>query len=303
MHSIRVLYVGDRQYREFAEAVAVLDRSFEVAGVDDLAAACRYVGKEPVDLVVAATRWPGEQSPADFEALREAAPFTPIVTLLGPWCEGEVRTGKPWPGAIRLYAHQFIPRLTAELSEGFRDASEELFSSWSPPLTKTHEDRLLYDWPTGQSIQPLRIGVCAKSRSAAGSLIDVLKSASVTPVLICREAKVHQIEIDAIAWDCVGGLRDEVPHVSNWRAQAGIVPVILLLGFPRQEDQELANDLGTAAIISKPFLVQEFVCTLQRITYGSQKAWGDSLRLGAGFNQSPNSATSSRTISRLQAGS
>jgi hypothetical protein len=303
MHRLSVLYVGNRQYREFAEASAFLERSFEVACVGDLRAACRYVIEAPVDLVVAATRWPGEHSPADFEALRGAAPFTPIVTLLGPWCEGEERTGKPWPGAIRLYAHQFVSRLSAEMSEETRDANGELLSDWSSPLTKTHEDRLLSHWPSSQSFEPLRVGVCGKSRSAVGALVDVLRGAGITSVLIPRQPAEQYHNLNAIVWDCVGGLPDEVPQISHWRAQAARTPVILLLDFPGQEDQVAASELGIAAIISKPYLVQDLVCALQRIANGAQTAGKQAVAKRGGANQSPHSATSVRTISRLQAGS
>jgi DNA-binding response OmpR family regulator len=302
MHRLRVLYVGDRQYCEYVEALAFLDRSFDVAHVDDLAAACRYVREAPIDLVVIASRWPGEHLAADFEALRDAAPFTPIVTLLGPWCEGEVRTGKPWPGAIRLYAHQFITRLTAELADGSLDAGGELFSSWSPPLTKTHEDRLLSDRPV-RSLQSVRVGISARSRSAAGALSDVIMGAGITSVPISRDLEVEQHEFDAIVWDCVGGLPDEVPQFTKWRSPAAGVPVVVLLSFPRQRDQELAIEIGAAAIISKPFLVQDLVCALEQITQGSQVVSAGAVANSTGFGQSPHSATSVRTISRLQAGS
>src|SRR5206468_630467 len=39
--------------------------------------------------------------------LRRAAPLAGVVALLGSWCEGETRTGRPLSGVQRLYWYDF----------------------------------------------------------------------------------------------------------------------------------------------------------------------------------------------------
>jgi DNA-binding NarL/FixJ family response regulator len=303
VHRHRVLFFGDRNHREFADPTAFLEGLFAVVYANGIAAACRRLYAQPVDLIVAAACWPGERTHSEFEALRRAAPFAPILALLSAWCEGEERTGKPWPGALRLYAHQFIPRLIAEVPRDSLDACKHAFHSWSPPLTKTHEDRLLSKGRAKGLGEGIRVAIYAESRSAASALADALGSAGMAFVLLARETQLQLGEFDAIVWDCAAGLGAEAARIRACRMQAPGTPVILLLSFPRCEDYELAKDLGAAVIISKPFLVDDIVCALQRTTRGGQLVLRTDVSHSSGSNQSPRSATSSRTISRLQSGS
>src|SRR5262245_46214259 len=59
------------------------------------------------DLILLVASRPGRFSAAEVEALHRRAPLARLVALLGTWCEGEVRSGHPWPGVNRIYAHQW----------------------------------------------------------------------------------------------------------------------------------------------------------------------------------------------------
>ena len=62
-----------------------------------------------------------------------------MLGLMGSWCEGEVRTGRPWPAVPRLYWHQFPAPCRRELA-GLRGGAA---STWGLPLTAGEEERLL----------------------------------------------------------------------------------------------------------------------------------------------------------------
>ena len=64
-------------------------------------------GEVPPELVVVAQSRPGTVGDRELESLRRVAPLAGIVALLGSWCEGETRTGRPWPGVQRLYWYEF----------------------------------------------------------------------------------------------------------------------------------------------------------------------------------------------------
>src|SRR5690606_19180040 len=49
---------------------------------------------------------PGIYKQAQIETLRQLAPLAQIVVVAGTWCEGELRTGKPQSGVLRLYWHE-----------------------------------------------------------------------------------------------------------------------------------------------------------------------------------------------------
>ena len=68
-----------------------------------------------VDVIVVAQAYPGQFSGEALDRLARLAPLARVVVLLGSWCEGEVRSGRPWPGAIRVYWHQWPARCAQEL--------------------------------------------------------------------------------------------------------------------------------------------------------------------------------------------
>ena len=56
----------------------------------------RRRGSSP-DVIVVAQAFPGQFSHQAIDRLRRLAPLARMVGLMGSWCEGEMRTGSPWP--------------------------------------------------------------------------------------------------------------------------------------------------------------------------------------------------------------
>ena len=98
-----------REFREACAAMRAQRPVIEVPGVD---AACEILaGSDDVfDVIVVAEDRPGQYSEETIDRLRRLAPLARVVGLLGSWCEGESRTGRPWPASIRVYWHQWLPR-------------------------------------------------------------------------------------------------------------------------------------------------------------------------------------------------
>jgi hypothetical protein len=108
---------------------------------------------EPLpDVIVVAQARPGEFSHQAVDRLRRLAPLARIVGLMGSWCEGEMRSGSPWPASARVYWHQWPARCGGELGHLARGVP----SSWSLPITATEEERLLADAATRGNDAPLR---------------------------------------------------------------------------------------------------------------------------------------------------
>ena len=108
MPLIEILVLGDMRRAEFRAAQRALDATGRVNAVSGAAAAEAALQRLEVrpELIVIAQSYPGEFTAAQVDRLRRHAPLARVVALLGSWCEGELRTGRPWPGAIRLYRHQ-----------------------------------------------------------------------------------------------------------------------------------------------------------------------------------------------------
>jgi CheY-like chemotaxis protein len=264
---VTILVVGDLRRREFREARAAMDACGPVVEAADVAAACALLagGEHAFDLIVLAAVYPGQFSAEAVERLRRLAPVSRVVGLLGSWCEGEMRSGHPYAGAIRVYWHQWMPRLGRE-SGRWHDGVR---CSWGLPVTAGEDERVL---ALAEEPFPRRSGLIAVC-SDEFAMQDWLCAA-------CRRAGY------AARWlrlDCPRGVlpvekpvaaifdANDQPHEQHEqlrRLAAGLrpAPVVALLGFPRVEDRARALAAGAASVLAKPLFVQDLLWELDRVT-------------------------------------
>jgi CheY-like chemotaxis protein len=252
-----VIYVCGPQPQVFGDIESWLRQRtalFVVANAEEAGKLCASTVPAPV-LIVVAQSTPGEIAVNAWVRLRSAAPLTPIVCLLDSWCEGELRSGKPWPGAIRVYAHQFVARVGAQLERYVRDGA----MSWSPPFTATEEGRLRNPQDQIRAADARAVLVVSKDRASASAICDSLESAGFRTDW---NQNCDRIEIDgaaAVVWDCPAGFAESRQSFVELVQRLRSVPVIAVIGFPRPEDRIGAMTLGAAAVISKPFLVEDLL--------------------------------------------
>ena len=135
--------VGPWEHAEFAALRAELDPQRQwttVATLADLTAALADDSAEnaaatnpfvplPPELVLLAQARPGADDPSQLERLRAVAPLTRVVVVAGSWCEGELRTGHPAAGVVRLYWYELASWWRAAVAEW--EANET--PAWSEP--------------------------------------------------------------------------------------------------------------------------------------------------------------------------
>ena len=143
MSPLSILLLGDADRTEFRDARPCLERWGTVHALTDVAAAAALLaeGELVPDVIVVAQAFPGQFSHPTIERLRRLAPLAPVVGLLGSWCEGEMRSGRPWPAAVRTYWHQWPARCNRQL----RRLAHGECCAWTLPSTATEEERLLAD--------------------------------------------------------------------------------------------------------------------------------------------------------------
>ena len=90
------------------------------------------------DVILMAQSRPGQISPRQVEQLHAASPLSRLVVLAGSWCEGELRSGRPCTGVIRVLWHQWQPRLIPFLQPG----SAAVPGLWQMPRTASLDERL-----------------------------------------------------------------------------------------------------------------------------------------------------------------
>ena len=269
-------------------AIESADASMQVrlVCVDSLGGGELHVDRlhaQPLDLIVLTQSRPGEHAAADLSALQAAEPLARVWQVLGSWCEGEQRTGRPTRGTLRSYAHQFPTRWRRELLAW----SEELCPAWSLPVTTTEEDRRLHDSAPSESAETetdepvtvprrsannLCVAVVGCSAALCESLVDSLcvagyraialrDEASPAPASDLRSVKrpAELFHVAAVVWDTNAVASANSDRVAAVRTRCGGAPLLALIGFPRAEDIAAAHAAGVAAVLSKPLLIDDLV--------------------------------------------
>ncbi len=265
-HSPTLLAAGPWQDAEFASVRAEIDADNTwptaptlCAAIDRIAAA-----NDPPQLVLLAQSHPGADDQANVERLRQLAPLTRVIVVAGSWCEGELRTGRPLTGVVRIYWY--------ELAAWWRAALERLANGETPPWADA-----LTDLRAGHSIRLRQTSSDSLSNAVAEKRVLAIDttdfaafealSAGLTPLgwhcvwqprrrlaLNVQSAAAHQTPTAAL-WD--GGQLDneELKNLTDFCRQlhAQNAPVIALLDFPRAEHAAQTQSAGAAAFLAKPY--------------------------------------------------
>ena len=263
-----VLIIGDARRHEFVESRASLDRVGRVVdarSVDEAIAMLDASLVAPIVIVVAQS-YPGEFSAESLDRLRRQAPLARIVGMLGSWCEGETRTGQPWPAAIRLYWHQWIAQAGREIVELFDGGG----SSWSLPNTATDEERLLIEPSRPPEKREGLLALCVERFEAHDWLAATVARRGYSTVWIRPGERIRAGGVRAALFDGTSATDAEMTHLQQLANGLGsTVPIIALLDFPRIEDHDRALSGGASAVLSKPLLLDDLFWQLDEVLGGA----------------------------------
>jgi hypothetical protein len=269
---ISVLFVGDSERTEFAAIFQWLRDHSQAIAAPDFAAALRQLETSDGDseLIVLAQSWPGQFSPKQIERLRRLAPLARMSELLGSWCEGESRTGRPPGGTLRNYWHQWLPRMAPE----FQRAARGERPVWSLPTTATEDERLL---ATAEAATPA-LTTTAPTATTRGLIAILLRNAAMAQTLCdtCAERGYASIwlpegrgtylaGVQAAIWDAPPAVDSWAGTLANVRRDLKGAPIIALANFPRVEDIERLRAAGAAAVVSKPFWLDDLFWQVERL--------------------------------------
>jgi len=262
----RALLIGDFTLPEFQPVAEQLTSMAETEVVADCDAAHNWLrkGGTPPELMVVAHLWPGQHPHQALVQLQKLAPLTRILALAGSWCEGEPRTGTPWPGMIRTYWHNWL----AHWKRDFKRFSNAQLPSWGLPMTTTEDERILFVLQDTEPSQKL-IAV----RSGCPDLADMLCSA-------CRGWGYGTVWLDprhppriegpaAILWEGNSAGLHDLHTVREFYPQT---PILALIDFPRWEDTQQVALLGSAAVLSKPLNLQDLFSRLTDLLHKNKDA-------------------------------
>jgi len=238
-----VRIVGRSDHPEIRDAVALLRAEAKLA----------TASRQP-ELIVVAQDWPGAIDQQQVEQLRRVAPLAGIVAIVGSWCEGELRTGRPLAGVTRLYWYEF--------PAWWRRQMERWNTGLCPEWVWVEDCGTDTDAIRGHGLVVLNV----HEWDTADAMSDVLRSAGYTTVWQRPGQPVSAAPKAVVAgvWD--GGQlneseADQLAEFCDCLARDG-APVIALFDFPRRDREELALSLGAAGVLGKPWLNANLVTTL-----------------------------------------
>lgn len=265
------LFIGNIANEEFAAALTTLGDAFHVVTSAVVAGAIDdslHDATANYELIVLAQSRPGEITAADCNRLRQRFPLAAIVSLAGSWCEGEMRSGTPLATACRLYWHQAGNRLRDDITRRATGRTP----TWSLPTTSSEDERVL-----ARCAAPARslhnrsgdrratdgrsdrntVALFGHEHRSIEFLVDACRAGGFEAIWLGPGRTIEPGRVRAAIWD-VTGLGDTAP--TEMAEITRIVPtnrVIALLGFPRWHDIQRAAQLGLAAVVSKPFVLDD----------------------------------------------
>ena len=248
MDDLRVVISGDYWHHEFQSIVSEFPSPVTLTPIDRL----ESLLDESFNLIVLAQSRP-DQIPSDLvERIQASHPSTPIVALLGSWCEGGMRSDVPWPGVRRIYWHQWAGRF----EQFSKQLAEVGLTLWHQPGTASDADNaMLIGEFDEESTLGILVAISAADQAQYKYVRDAVEAFGWSSCWAER-ATFDQETIEMVSAVCVdaNSFGEDLSSRIEWlQAKLESKPTTLLLNFPRSQDVNAAADHGIQDIVSKPF--------------------------------------------------
>lgn len=271
----QVLMVGEASCPEMVSVTQWLEGRTKLSCLGSATAAQENAEHLLPDLIVVLQSRPGEFSADSVEQLHQLWPLARLVVLLGSWCEGEVRSGKPAPGVWRLYWYEFRIRVAPFLEGHAVPAS----SSWTLPRSATENERLLLDLNSPPHLEAGVVAIAAASRASYESLSDACTTFGFRTYWYRHPSSFSSVPTVAGIWDVRPSDASEWFLIEEFARGISTRRVVILRGFPRWCDWQRAADMG-AVMMGKPFQLPD----LWRVVSGVIRT---EERTGSGLGSAP----------------
>jgi hypothetical protein len=244
-----VLFIGDTDHADFRDAAKLLRADANLATPND-----------SPELVVVTHSRSGSIGLERLESLRRVSPLAGIVVLAGSWCEGEPRTGHPWPGVHRLYWYEFPGWWRRQLI--LRAAG--YCPDWCRPEQQRNS---ILAAPRNNAPQPLGFILLNADPSTSDALAGILHRAGYASVRATGAISRSTRGATAAIWDGGQLCKDEEKELSRLctTLAADRTPVVALLDFPRRDRVERAMEIGASAVVGKPWLNAHLFATIESV--------------------------------------
>jgi len=263
-----ILVIGEWPHRHFAAPLGWLDVHAACTYYRKVGAAAAHLRSparqaDPTGILLVQSR-PGQYSFAEVEHLHAAAPLARLVALLGPWCEGEQRSGRLWPGVVRVPWRAWQSRLAREL--GF---TESPGGNDRLPRTATDVERIERNTAARKHRQCIAANTIVHSDHRANyeCIAGLLAELGIQAAWHGGAAATnHRADIEI--FDGWPGGRESLAEngAAEWTnkvRQRLPTPSLLLLHFPRPDDIDLAREAGFKAVVALPLFTSDLATAIE----------------------------------------
>ena len=255
------LLIGHWERDEFRAARQHLQRRMPTVIVPDIAQALR--DRDLLDaftLLLIAQSFPAEFAARDVQRLQAAAPLARLCVVLGSWCEGETRSGHPWPGVARIYTHQFAARLR---SEDWQAAAATPLVAWSLLPTVTADELGLRR--AEQKLPELSglVLICSDRHETGLALADVCRAVGLRTVRFRPSHPAQTQDADLVLYDADPHRPRRIAHLRWLLSRCTSARVIVLIDFPRRDEIDEVLAAGGREVLGKPYLIDDLIACLQ----------------------------------------
>ncbi len=257
----KTLLIGAAHHPEFAEPVRYLAERTDLDRAPTVAAALDQWRRrgEAWQIVIFAQARPGQFESADIERVHRAMPLTRLAALLGSWCEGESRSGHPWPGVQRVYWHQWTARWAGSRA---LDATP---TGWMLPRTASPieqmQDALHHPQPGFQGT----VAIATTRSSFYDALAHACCDVGLRVIRFGAADDASPATVDIALWEPCAVRGHGWEQLAEVVAQYAPAPVIALLNFPRYHDLHHARELGAADVLTCPFLLPDLWASMHAV--------------------------------------
>jgi hypothetical protein len=226
------------------------------------------------ELVIIAQELPGQWNGPWLAELRRHAPLVRSVAILGTWCEGESRTGRPLAADVRVYWHEFAPWWTGQMqilksnkTPEWSRAEASLggpLDSRTPHLAKASNRQSHVKDHNHATRERGLVVVAARDRDSFQAIAlacDCGGWASVWLRPPMQSPIVHSAS--ALIYDAGQLDEEELAAIRRLRELLGPLPVIALADFPTIDRACAAEESGASRVLGKPFEIEHLLWALK----------------------------------------
>lgn len=260
----KVLLLGDYWHSDFRTLIANPACMTTLVPTEQLSD--EHLADASFDLAILAAARRDQFSHEWIETIRGKLAPTPLIAMLGSWCEGEQRSGEPWPGVQRVYWHQWRSRFDFFLKQ----LASDQICDWHLPATANHADGVInpnLKNAFGISEHEGVVGVSAVSEMHYQMIADALQVFETKPFWIehqqWEDSAMKQpslIVVDGDSWN------QELKSRIDWLRKDLKIdsPIVQLLNFPRPSDLPALHAAGIIEVVSKPFQLSDLALAIER---------------------------------------